>query len=61
VGLHALDAAGAPQLDALAASVGVVDRAHCDLSGMSLFEESATHGFAAAERVRARLGLAGTG
>lgn len=55
VGLHALDTRGVPVLDPLLAPSGVVERAHTDLSGMSLFEEACTHGVAAAARVRARL------
>ena len=55
VGLHGVDASGEPKLSALATTNGVVERAHTDLSGMSLFEEASFHGVAAAARIRARL------
>lgn len=61
VGLHGLDAAGVPRLEALAAPLGVIERAHTDLSGLSLFEEANFHGVEAAARVLARLGLPAPG
>ncbi|MSQ03957.1 MAG: NAD(P)/FAD-dependent oxidoreductase [Myxococcales bacterium] len=55
VGLHALGPTGEPVLSVLATPSGVVERAHTDLSGMSLFEEASFHGITAAARIRARL------
>ncbi len=55
VGLHDLDASGEPALAVIATPSGVVERAHTDLSGMSLFEEASFHGVAAAASIRARL------
>lgn len=52
-GVHGLDGAGRPLLDALTATEGRVHHAHTGQSGLSLFEEASFHGVRVATEILA--------